>query len=42
LDDKNVFPIFNKDNYWDHVKGDMRAGNWEDKKIKGFVPYIFD
>jgi hypothetical protein len=20
----------------------MRAGNWEDKKIKGFVPYIFD
>lgn len=42
LDDKNVFPIFNKDNYWDHVKGDMREGNWDSKKVKWFVPYIFD
>lgn len=42
LDDKNVFPIFNKDNYWDNVRGDMRDGNWTSDKVKWFVPYIFD
>lgn len=42
LDDKNVFPIFNKDNYWDNVRGDMREGNWNSDKVKWFVPYIFD
>ena len=41
LDDSNVFPIFIKDNYWDHVKGELREGNWESKKIKGLIPYIF-
>ena len=27
LDDRNVFPIFNKQNYWDHVKKDLKEGN---------------
>ena len=44
LDDKHVFPIFNKQNYWDHVKGDLMRGDFtsKDSKVKDFVPYIFD
>jgi hypothetical protein len=42
LDDKNVFPIFNKENYWNHVRGDLKNGNFgPDSKVKDFVPYIF-
>jgi len=43
LDDKNVFPIFNKENYWNNVRGDLRSGNFgPDSKVKDFVPYIFN
>lgn len=44
LDDKNVFPIFNKKNYWDHVRGDLMRGDFtsKDSKVKDFVPYIFE
>lgn len=42
LDNKNVFPIFNKDNYWNNIRGELRDGNWNSDKIKDFIPYIFD
>lgn len=40
LDDKNVFPIFNRDNYWNHVKGELKTGKYD--KLKDYIPYIFD
>lgn len=43
IDDKNVFPIFRKDEYWNHVRKDLQEGNFgENSKVKDFVPYIFD
>lgn len=40
LDDKNVFPIFDKKNYWDHVKVDMKRGDFS--RLKDYIPFIFD
>ena len=40
LDDKNVFPIFDRKNYWDHVKGELTTGKID--KLKDYIPYIYD
>lgn len=43
LDDRNVFPIFNKQNYWDHVKKDLKEGNFgPDSHLRDYVSYIFE
>jgi hypothetical protein len=40
LDDKNVFPIFDKKNYWNHVKVDMKKGDFS--RLEDYIPFIFD
>lgn len=40
LDDKNVFPIFDRKNYWDHVKNELFSGKID--KLKDYIPYIYE
>jgi hypothetical protein len=35
-----VFPIFDKKNYWDHVKVDMKKGDFS--RLEDYIPFIFD